>query len=213
MVAIAQVHVALADFESADTSTIRPAVGFSPSATIRLNQLRHLERGGVQELAAAINPAVWPDLVPLARQFLAALPDNLPRSIAQLAQIVDVRLPLQPCLRDVWHDHILFTGSEVTGIIDFGGMDIDTPACDVARLLGGLVGEDAAGWETGIAAYSAARPLSADELRAATVFNNSIVAIAGSNWLRWIYVEGRTFEDPPQIIEHFRRIVARSVRS
>ena len=90
--------------------------------------------------------------------FFDAVPGLLPRAIGQLAPLSNIALPVQPCIRDIWHDHVLFTGDEVTGIIDFGAMDIDTPATDVARLLGSLVGDDEAGWRTASSAYSADSP-------------------------------------------------------
>jgi len=116
---------------------------------------------------------------------------------------------VQPCIRDIWHDHVLFTGDEVTAIIDFGAMDIDTPATDVARLLGSLVGDDEAGWRIGVSAYSTIRPLSTVEEHTAKALDTSSPILAGCNWLRWIRVEGRQFEDRERIIERFRRIVAR----
>ena len=78
---------------------------------------------------------------------------------------------------------MLFTGDEVTGIVDFGGVDIDTPATDIARLLGSLVGDDEAGWREGIAAYSAVRPLTADEELVAKALDTSGLIVAGCNWL------------------------------
>jgi Ser/Thr protein kinase RdoA (MazF antagonist) len=135
----------------------------------------------------------------------------LPNALQQLEPLAGVALPLQPCLRDIWHDHVLFTANEVTGIVDFGGLDIDTPATDIARLLGSLVGDDREGWQTGLAAYSTVRPLTADELRAATALDASGTVLAGCNWLRWVYIESRQFEDRRQIIDRFRRILMRVV--
>ena len=102
---------------------------------------------------------VWPEFGPMARCFIATLPRILPRAMGRLEPLATVSLNLQPCLRDIWHDHVLFTGDKVTGMIDFGAVDIDTPATDIARLVGSLVGDDAAGWQSGIAAYSDVRPL------------------------------------------------------
>ena len=80
-----------------------------------------------------------------------------------LRRWVDRTWPLQPCLCDVWHDHVLFDGDRVTGLIDYGAMKIDHPAVDLARLLGSLAEDDLAGWTIGLAAYREVRPLSGGE--------------------------------------------------
>jgi Ser/Thr protein kinase RdoA (MazF antagonist) len=206
MRALAHVHIAISDIEVVASPRL---AGQTPAVARRLKLLQELQSGGTTKLSTAITNPTWPELKQLAQQFLPILPEAVPHAIAQLTPLANIPLPLQLCLRDIWHDHILFTGNEVTGIIDFGAIDIDTPAVDIARLLGSLVGADATGWHTGITAYSMVRPLAHDEIRAVTALDTSGTLLAGCNWLRWIYVEEREFENRPQVIERFRRIVAR----
>jgi homoserine kinase type II len=208
MTTLAQIHIALASYPIAASQWL--ARDITPtSITNRLARLRELSSGGHEFLSRAVDDQHWPDLAPLARQFLSVLPAAVPHAIAQLEPLTTIALPVQPCLRDIWHDHVLFTGDTVTGIVDFGAIDIDSPACDIARLLGSLAGDDRSSWQMGLAAYSAVRQLSAEELRAVKALDLSGTLLAGCNWIRWIYVEGRRFEDPAQVIRRFREIVAR----
>jgi Ser/Thr protein kinase RdoA (MazF antagonist) len=87
----------------------------------------------------------------------------------------------------VHDEHVLFTGDEVTGIIDFGAVDFDAPAGDVARLLGSLVGDDLELWQRGLAAYCAVRPLTDAELSAVSVFHSSGAVIGAANWFNWLW--------------------------
>jgi Ser/Thr protein kinase RdoA (MazF antagonist) len=207
MRALAQFHLAVA--RSPASPPLVPSRAIAQAITQRLNCLLELERGGIDTLANAISDEIWPDLAPLAREVTAELPRVVPIAIARLAPLANEPLPLQPCIRDVWHDHILFTGDVVTGLIDFGAMQIDTPATDIARLLGSLVGDDAADWQNGLAAYSAVRPLSENESSAVAALDAAGTILAGCNWIRWIYVEGRSFDNPQQIIERVARLVSR----
>ena len=77
----------------------------------------------------------------------------IPAATQALAPWATRRAALQPCLCDIWHDHVLLTGDEVTGIIDFGSMKIDHVAVDLARLLGSLVPGDVDAWTAGLEAY------------------------------------------------------------
>ncbi|HEY4234659.1 MAG TPA: phosphotransferase [Lacipirellulaceae bacterium] len=207
MVALAQFHLATADYKTA--SSALGSAGGSPAITRRLARIHELQSGGIDVLARSISNEVWPELARLARQFLAALPAAIPRAIAELAPLVGVALPLQSVIRDIWHDHILFEGDTVTGLIDFGALEIDTPAGDVARLLGSLVGDDEVGWREGLVAYASVRRLSEPELAAVAAFDTSGTLLAGCNWIRWIYVDHRQFENRGQVLERFRRIVTR----
>ncbi len=65
-------------------------------------------------------------------------------------------VPVQPCLRDVWGAHVLFTGDEVTGLVDYGAVRDDCVAVDLARLLGDLIGDDDVRFAAGLTAYRAA---------------------------------------------------------
>ena len=205
--ALAEFHRAAADFPA--TPPLVSSRGPAPAITHRLARLRELQSGGIESLTRTITDNTWPDLAPRVRKFAAELPRAVPLAIARLAPLADVPLPLQVCIRDVWHDHVLFDGDTVTGLVDFGAMQIDTPATDVARLLGSLVGDDANGWREGLAAYSAARPLTEQESLAVFALDAAGTILAGSNWIRWIYVDGRQFENPPQIVGRLERLLER----
>lgn len=223
MTALARFHNAVADFVLPLETAATLRVAGQSAIPRRRARLHSLVGEEINELASAIDNTTWPDLTSLARQFIAALPSAIPRAIAQLEPLANVPLPLQPCLRDIWHDHILFTGNEVTGLIDFGAVDIDTPATDIARLLGSLIpnptprsGEElvegqpfSTAWQTGLSAYAAMRPLSQHESLAVLALNTANPIIAGCNWLRWIYIEGRAFVNHAQVLARFHQILNR----
>jgi homoserine kinase type II len=204
--ALAEFHIATSDFR---TIQRLPGVIAAPAIAKRLSRLNDLKAKGASHLCGAITPRIMPSLEPLAHQFLVTLPLLIPSGTRQLESLARNRLATQPCIRDIWHDHVLYSGDELTGIIDFGGMDIDTPTTDVARLLGSLVADDDKNWDAGIEAYSSLKPLSALEKQAAKALDRSGTILAGCNWLEWIYVDRRQFENPAQVIERFRKIVER----
>jgi len=208
MTALAQFHLAVANFPT--TPPLAPSRDPAPAVTHRLTHLHDLQTGGIDSLTRSIINTAWPDLALLAGQFVVELPRVVPLAIARLAPLADVPLPIQPCIRDVWHDHVLFEGDAVTGLLDFGAMQFDTPATDVARLLGSLVGDDATGWHEGLAAYSAVRPLSNQESLAVFALDTAGTILAGCNWIRWIYVDARQFETPSQIVSRFAQVLKRT---
>jgi hypothetical protein len=205
MAALAQFHIAVAEFPA---KSLDKQVGAAPAITRRVCQLSELTQNSLTLLAKSINEQVWPELAPLARRFLALVPKLLPEALQGLTPLAAASFILQPCLRDIWHDHVLFTGNTVTGMIDYGAIEFDTPATDIARLLGSLVAADATGWREGLAAYRRERPLTVNAELAAKALNVCGPIVAGCNWVHWIYVEGRQFENSQQIIQRFQRIVA-----
>lgn len=101
----------------------------------------------------------------------------------QLQMASRTHYPCQPCLRDPWHDHLLWTGDRVSGLIDPAACRSDNVAIDLARMLGSLVGDRAADWDRGLADYRQHRPLSLPESGLVTVLDQSGVLMAGAVWL------------------------------
>ena len=70
-----------------------------------------------------------------------------------------MQVTAQPCIRDIWHDHVLYVGAEVSGFVDFGALRMDHVAADISRLVGSLVGDDPHRRAAALAAYAATSPL------------------------------------------------------
>ena len=82
-------------------------------------------------------------------------------------------LPLQPVFRDVWRDHILFTGDKVTGLIDPAAFGNDSVVTDITRLLGSIAGNNPKAWQAALASYQEIRPLSQTEQNLIPIFDQS----------------------------------------
>jgi homoserine kinase type II len=130
----------------------------------------------------------------------------------RLHQWVDRRWRLQPCLCDVWHDHLLFEGDRLTGLIDYGAAKVDHPAVDVARMLGSLVPDDPSAWQVGLRAYRGVRPFGEGEIDLARALDETGTTIGVATWLRWLYEENRPFEDHGAVARRLDALVGRLER-
>jgi len=128
-------------------------------------------------------------------------------SVLSIQPLTGETLPVQPVIRDIWHDHLLFTGDEVTGIVDFGAMQMDNVAVDLARLLGSLVGNETSRWEFAIDHYCQHRPLNSFEIQFAFALNQCADLLSSLNWLKWILVERRQFESWDNVDCRIRRLL------
>jgi homoserine kinase type II len=214
-VTLAQFHRAVESFPSPGGRTPdelpTPRLGLSASIAERLALVGRLRRNGFSDLWASVweNRSVMPALADRAEALLELVYPQLEDLQHELAAASRIETPQQPCLRDIWHDHVLFEGNRVSGIIDIGSMRLDNVAIDIARLLGSLCGNDRDGWATGLDAYRACRPLAETELALLRTFDRSQVMLAGVKWVEWVFVELRTFDDPPAVVERMERILSR----
>jgi Ser/Thr protein kinase RdoA (MazF antagonist) len=144
-----------------------------------------------------------------ARTFLEHFPVLAPRVSDVLQHACRHLVSLQPCIRDVWHDHVLYLGDQVTGLIDFGSLRDDHFACDIARLLGSLVRDDQSGWLAGTTAYAQLCPLSAVDRQLITAYDESGVLLSSMNWIQWLYADHRTFDDANRVAQRCAEIAGR----
>lgn len=201
----------LAQFHrAAETFPPGVTVGLPPAVPQRLAQIRQWRGRAWGRLRDAIRLDVWPELSLRAPGLLDAFQRAAAGVQAELEAVCRRPVPLLPCIRDIWHDHVFFSGDEVTGLIDFGAMRIDTASGDLARLLGSLVGDDPTRRAVGISAYEQVRPLSAAEWRLVEVLDHSEVLLSGINWLDWVFLEGRQFDQPAKILGRIDRLIQRS---
>jgi len=194
--------IALAEFHEATSQFPLPHWDptFSPGIRARLEQLQRLVGGDAAILTQLARDHHWSELRQRGERLATGFAAAAPHVRASLRHAAAHEIRVQPCIRDVWHDHILFEADAVSGIIDFGAMRVDNVACDVARLLGSLVGDDPTQWKVGLAAYASVRPLGDLEQRLIRAFDESTVLLSGFNWLDWICRQGRVFSDPQAVL-------------
>jgi Ser/Thr protein kinase RdoA (MazF antagonist) len=132
-----------------------------------------------------------------------------PPGAAVLTAWLNRSLPLQPCLCDAWHDHVLFDGDVVAGLIDFGSVKRDNVAVDLARLLGSLVGNNRQQWAIGLSAYERVRRLSLIEEELVDILDISGTWLGAANWLKWLYHERRHYDDRDAVARRLAALVER----
>jgi homoserine kinase type II len=121
-------------------------------------------------------------------------------------------LPLQMCLCDIWHDHLLFEGDRLTGLIDFGSVKLDHVSVDLARLLGSLVEDQTEMKVLALEAYSSIRPVSREEHALIDVLDRTGTVLAMANWLTWIYRDKRPFDDCSAVAARLSQLINRVER-
>ena len=124
---------------------------------------------------------------------------------------------LQPVLRDIWCDHVLFADArsdDVTAIIDLHAAGIDTPATDLARLMGSWQSPSGCTllslperWPEAIAAYDRIRPLSRAEAGMVAFLHGTGVVCGLDNWFRWTLEEHRVFPDARRVLDRIDRLL------
>lgn len=136
------------------------------------------------------------------------------RLIAAVAALEPRPVGRQSVLRDVWAAHVLFDQLQVdrvAGIIDFHAAATDTPATDVARLLGSWMTAAAAApewWAERLAAYGAPSSTVTDDVRLVPFLAATGIVFGLDNWFRWVLEANRTFERPEAVAARLEWLVA-----
>jgi Ser/Thr protein kinase RdoA (MazF antagonist) len=195
----------------------------SPGLRSRLAIIQALESGGFELFAQALAQADRDRaLRGLAQRWLAQARLLAPCLLPLLEPIVDQPRPLQPCLRDARPEHFLFTpfpspdNPTLTGLVDFGAMDLESPAADLARLWLEWGVPPGAARDRACASYQAVASLDPQTRELIEPFELASALLIGERWVRWHFLEKRRFADPLAIeqglvraLERLRSLAAR----
>jgi Ser/Thr protein kinase RdoA (MazF antagonist) len=223
MICLAAWHRAAATFrpEAAEREWFdRHESAPSPAVRERFDLIRDWTGGGCERLRRAMRESAgrffrnlhFAEFHEIGARILDLFSRKADRIAGELRAAAGLRFRLQPCLRDVWHDHLLFTGDEVTGLIDPSACRTENVAADLARLLGSLLGDDRSRWEIALRLYATHRRLTIDELGLVEILDRSAVLLSGLTWLDRHYLQGQTFNDPGRVVERMRGILRRLER-
>jgi len=218
---LARLHLAAASLQD------HPArAGISPGIERRIDHARRLRAQPWQARRVVWSRAAR-DWMPV--DVVAALDDRVVTAIAifnqcggemLLARVAALRSRssmLQPVLRDVWCDHVLFAderSDSVTAIVDLHAAGIDTPATDLTRLMGSWA-PPAGGerlsifdrWPTAFAAYDRVRRLSHAEADLIPFLHATGIVCGLDNWFRWTLDEHREFPDARRMLARIDRLL------
>lgn len=218
--AVAAVHA------RAETFLETPAaVGLSPSRSERTTRCRQLAPDAWHQRLACEGTAepkgTWPQIDPSAaariRTALASAAECLASrggpALHRAGALPQRPEPLVVVVRDLTADHLLFADSAgeksggppvVSGLIDFHAARLDTPACDLGRLLaswhGGLPPPDAV--REAVDGYCEKRASLGERTADPCMLWQSVewivttaVVLGLDNWLRWVVEDRRQFPD------------------
>lgn len=184
----------------------------SPGLRARAAEIDGWRKSGFGHLRNALARTSGDHSHDLARRWLTRAEPLAAEILEELRAAAARELILQPCLRDIRPEHLLFTGDRVSGLIDFGAMDVDSVAGDLARLLADWPGDCPMARAEALDSYSAIRTLDVDELSVIEAFESSAALLGAGHWARWRFLEEREFFDPNAVERGLERGLARLQR-
>ncbi|MCH7687682.1 MAG: phosphotransferase [Planctomycetes bacterium] len=181
----------------------------SPAVAERLEMIRVWTSGKFQRLKQAMSRSGDSPFREVAEEIVQNFDRQALHVTRQLESALRAPLELQPCLRDIWHDHVLFSGDEVTGLIDASACRGETVAADLSRLLGSFVGDDYSRWDFALKEYARHGELSLHELALVVVLDRSGVLLSGMTWLDRHFLQGERFGNESAVLERLQTILKR----
>lgn len=157
--------------------------GPSPAVQERLTRLKSLTPPLLASWREALRQHPG-ELSTLLRETMDLAASRLSQVAARLLPYRDADFLRCPCWRDLWHDHVLFQDTMLTGLVDASAARNDTPAVDLARLLGSFLGHPSSGWPAAFAMYSEVRSLAPEEEQLAIDLDFSGIVLSPFTWVR-----------------------------
>jgi len=182
---LARLHLVSASYQPDEGSrewfsAVSP--GGSPNVSERLDLIRSWNVSRLHRTAGRLELIQDDAIRDLLLRIFSVVPQYLQKVGEELQGALGFRVPLFPCLRDFWHDHLLFTGECLTGVVDPSACRTESPASDLSRLLGSLFPLEKTGWDRALEHYVGVRQLRFEERQLIEVLDRSQVVLSGLYW-------------------------------
>lgn len=212
MTRLALFHHITSDYEDTGPARswfFRADQAVSPAVRERLAYLEEWKTTKIHRLNAALARMAHDELRELGREIALRFDRSALFIGSKLDLLSRVRFHLQPCLRDLWHDHVLFTGAKVTGLIDASACRSDNIATDLARLLGSFLEDDTSAWAIALKEYEHHRPLDANEKALVEALDQSGVLLSGLAWMDRLVLKCEKVMNLGNVLSRVHRINGR----
>lgn len=206
--ALQQLHATGREFARCHSSSVL-ALQRSPSPAIlrRAELVDDLLRGGLQRLLVLVRSTGAAGASAVADCFLQLLKKWLPW-LQQLLQPWRSRtLNLQPVLRDVRTENLLFHREQISGVIDWDAADVDHPCLDAARLLRSWYAGNSTALPAAADHWAEVWQLSSDLRQLLAVFDAAAVLLNPIVWLRRLADDPALFSRLPAARQRFEQLV------
>ncbi len=191
IVALAQLHGCWNRWKS----TLGLAPAFERRAVALANWLARIEAGELWQVRFSD-----PIVAELGRKTIEILNIHGPQMIGPLRELAQREWLVQPVLRDIRSDHVLFVNDRVGGIIDYGALDFDTPATDLARLLGSLEPSNSAARVRGLELYRQQIECPDFSWETIDLLDQASTILACAQWFEWLVLERREFANEADLL-------------
>lgn len=129
--------------------------------------------------------------------------------VSELNACQSLVVPMFPVIRDIWKDHLLFEGDQLTGLIDFGAVRRETVACDLSRLMGSVFEAKSSHKRQALDDYRSVRPLSLNEERLIAPLERSGVLLSGMHWLECRYISRAAIKNIERVCDRAEAIATK----
>jgi len=163
--------------------------GYSPGVQRRIHLVSALTSDKLRELEVRASQDQDTVFGSLTIRHIETLRQKLTVLRSRLSRVATVTFLLQPVIRDLWRPHVLFTGSRLTGLIDWAAMDCDHVAFDVTRLLRSWYGSGNRQVPEALKLFAKERSLSPEECQLLETLDMATVMLSPLTWVRRRYEE------------------------
>ena len=153
----------------------------------------------------SIDPSLRGPLTTIVDLLLRVPQSQIASLRTRLNEFATMELPLHPVVRDLRAEHLLFTDDQLTGLVDFDAMQMDSVAYDLSRLTSSMRLNETQ-LHLALATYHAERPIQAAEAKLTQLLTGISRLLAPLSWVNWLVLEQRSFSNLAAVEQRLKEV-------